>query len=164
MEITLNQQEVIPKVKVIRPINFLFHRTEVKLSDLANQVPMAKEIFKEPVRLGLHPSSPIHWHYFGFTGDASKSFTLEIGLPVASVPPDYDGKFHFKRTEVFKCVSLLHEGSWYDIPKSYDLLMKFIQQHALQPIGANREIYINAYFVYPEANVTDIQIGISSDE
>lgn len=160
MEITLNQQGVIPKVKVIRPINFLFHRAEVKISDLATQIPLAKELFKESVRLNLHPSGPIHWHYLGFTGDESKPFTLEICLPVATIPGDYDGKFHFKRTENFKSVSLLHEGSWLDIPKSYGKLMQFIQQNNLRPVGVNREIYINADFVEPDANITEIQMGI----
>ncbi len=157
---TLNLQEVLPTVKEILPVNFLFYRAEVKINDLANQVPMAKELFKESVRLDLHPSGPIHWHYFGFTGDESKPFTLEICLPVASVPSDYNGKFHFKRTENFKAVSLLHEGSWLDIPMSYGKLMQFIQQHSLQPVGVNRELYINADFVNPEANVTEIQMGI----
>ena len=157
---TLIQQEVLPTIKVILPINFLFYRTEVKISDLINQVPMAKELFRESVRLDLHPSGPIHWHYFGFTGDESQSFTLEICLPVASMPDDYDGKFHFKRTENFKTVTLLHEGSWLEIPKTYGKIMYFIQQSNLQPVGINRELYINADFMNPEANVTEIQMGV----
>ena len=157
---TLIQQEVLPSIKVILPINFLFYRTEVKVSDLINQVPIAKELFKEAVRLDLHPSGPIHWHYFGFTGDESQSFTLEICLPVASMPDDYDGKFHFKRTENFKTVTLLHEGSWLEIPKTYGKIMHFMQQNNLQPVGINRELYINADFKNPEANVTEIQMGV----
>ena len=157
---TLIQQEVLPTIKVILPINFLFYRTEVKISDLINQVPMAKELFRESVRLDLHPSGPIHRHYFGFTGDESQSFTLEICLPVASMPDDYDGKFHFKRTENFKTVTLLHEGSWLEIPKTYGKIMYFIQQSNLQPVGINRELYINADFMNPEANVTEIQMGV----
>ncbi len=53
-----------PVIKQVKPINFLFHRAEVNISDLINQVPVAKELFKESVRLDLHPSGPIHWHYF----------------------------------------------------------------------------------------------------
>jgi effector-binding domain-containing protein len=153
-------EEITPRMKVVKPINFLFHRAEVRISDLINQLPIAKELINECVRLNLHPTGPIHWHYFGFMGDESKPFTLEICLPVGSVPPEYDGKFHFKRTENFKSVSILHEGGWNEIPKSYEILMQYAQKYNMQPSGVNRELYINADFVYPEANVTEIQMGI----
>jgi len=149
-----------PIIKQIKPINFLFHSAEVKISDLTNQIPIAKELFKESVRLDLHPSGPIHWHYFGFMGDELKSFRLEVCLPIASIPSGYDGKFHFKRTENFKSVSFLHEGGWQEIPTSYGILMEYLRQHQLQPSGVTRELYINADFSYPEANITEIQMGI----
>ncbi|HLZ16940.1 MAG TPA: hypothetical protein VKQ08_07865, partial [Cyclobacteriaceae bacterium] len=101
-----------PDVKEIRPINFLYQRVEVKVHDLPKQVPVARELFKEAVKLDLHPTGPIQWHYIGFTGVATKPFLLEICLPVAQVPSGYDGQFHFKRTENFKSVSLVHEGGW----------------------------------------------------
>lgn len=149
------------QLKEVLPINFMFHRAEVKLSELIQLVPVAKDLFKEAVRLDLHPSGPIHWHYVGFTGDPAQSFVLEICLPVASVPQDYDGKFHFKRTGNFKSVSILHEGPWNEIPASYGELIQFMQQHQLQSAGTTRELYINADFVNPLANVTEIQMGIN---
>jgi effector-binding domain-containing protein len=158
---TTNEAEITPRIKVVKPINFLFHRAEVKISDLIDQVPIAKDIIKECVRLNLHPTGPIHWHYFGFMGDESKPFKLEICLPVGSIPAEYDGKFHFKRTENFKSVSIIHEGPWNEIPKSYGILMQYVQEHGLQPSGVNRELYINADFVYPDANVTEIQMGLA---
>ena len=153
-------REIKPEIKEIKPINFLFHRAEVKVSDLANQIPVAKELFKEAVRLDLHPTGPIHWHYFGFSGDESKPFVLEVSLPVGSIPADYDGEFHFKRTENFKAATLVHEGSWYEMPKSYGMLINFMQENHLKAMGVNREVYINGDFVHPDANVTEIQIGI----
>jgi len=153
-------REPKPELKEIKPINFLFHRVEVKLADLANQIPIAKKIFAEASRLDLHPTGPIHWHYFGFMGDESTPFIVEICLPVATIPANYDGVFHFKRTENFKAACILHETGWQQIPESYGKLMVFLQQHQLQPSGANRELYINADFVNPEANVTEIQMGV----
>ena|SRR6476620_4536845 len=157
----MNDQAHNPYLKVVKPINFLFHRAEATLNDLVKHIAVAKELFQESVRLDLHPSGPIHWHYYGFTGDPTKSFTLEICLPVTSVPNDYDGMFHFKRTESFKCISVLHEGSWQAIPRSYDTIMKFIQQQNLQMGGVTRELYINSDFNDPEANVTEIQMSIA---
>lgn len=149
-----------PKVKEVKPINFLLHRTETKVDELIHQVPVAKELFKEAVRLDLHPCGPVHWHYIGFTGNPAQSFTLEVCLPVDAVPATYDGHFHFKRTDNYKAISLLHEGPWTDIPKSYDTIMKYLQMQKFTPSGAARELYINADFKNPDANVTEIQLGI----
>ena len=149
------------QIKEVKPINFLFFRAETKVSELANLLPVAKGLFTEAVQYDLRITGPIQWHYFGFTGDESKPFTLEIALPVAEVLKEYDGPFHFKRTETFKSVALVHEGSWFDLPASYGKLMDFISKNSLKPSAVNREIYINMDFLYPEANVTEIQIGIN---
>jgi len=149
-----------PIQKEVKPINFIFHRAGVKVSELAGLTPITQELFEEAIRQKLTITGPVHWHYFGFMGDESKPFTLEISLPVAQLPTEYDGRFHFKRTEAFKAVSLLHEGSWFEIPTSYGALMSYVQQHHLTPSGVNRELYINADFRNPEANVTEIQLGI----
>ena len=148
------------QVKEVKPINFIYYRTETRLSDLINLLPVAQEIYREAVNNDLSITGPVHWHYFGFTGDETKPFTLEIALPVGKVLSGYDGKFHFKRTEPFKCVSLIHEGGWNEIPSTYDKMMQFITKHKLEPLAVNREIYVNADFNTPEANVTEIQIGI----
>ena len=105
-------------------------------------------------------TGPVHWHYYGFTGDESKSFTLEIALPVADVPHDYDGEFHFKRTEAFKCATMEHEGAWNLMPQSYGKLLKYIADHKLTPKAMNREIYVNVDFQHPDANEVEIQIGV----
>ena len=150
-----------PQLKELKPINFLFYRAETKVSELAQFFPIAKDLFKEAVRLDIHVTGPVHWHYFGFTGDEKESFTLEIALPVAQVVDEYDGKFHFKRTENYKCVTLIHEGAWDSIPQSYGKIMQFVAENGLQPLGTNRELYINADFTSPEANVTQIQLGVN---
>ena len=149
------------QIKSVKPINFLFYRTETRIADLANLTWVAKDLFKEAVAQDLAVTGPVHWHYFGFSGDESKDFTLEIALPIADIPQEYDGRFHVKRTEPFRCVATTHEGSWYEIPKTYGKLMEFIMQQKLTPNAINRELYVNADFKDPEANVTEIQIGIS---
>lgn len=149
-----------PSLKEIRPINFLYFRTQTYIDQLAKFFPVAKDLYREAVNNDLHITGPIHWHYFGFTGDTSKPFTLEIALPVSEIIPSYDGAFHFKRTEAFKCVTLTHEGKWSDIPQSYNILMQFIGEKNLAPLAVNREVYVNSDFADPEANVTMIQIGV----
>ena len=147
-------------IKTVKPINFLLYRKETRVAELADLTWVAKDLFKEASAQDLTVTGPVHWHYFGFSGDESKPFTLEIALPIADLPQEYDGPFHFKRTEPFKCVALTHEGSWYEIPKSYGKLMEFIVTRKLTPKSINRELYVNVDFKDPDANVTEIQIGI----
>jgi effector-binding domain-containing protein len=148
------------RIKQVKPINFLFFRTETTIQELASLLYVGQELFKEAVHYDLAITGPVHWHYFGFTGDESKSFTLEIALPVSDFPLEYDGKFNLKRTEPFKCASAVHEGNWHEIPQTYGKLMQFITDEKLMPISATREVYINADFKNPDANVTEIQMGV----
>ena len=147
------------QVKEVKPINFIYYRTFTTVGDLINLIPVAKEIYREAVDNNLHITGPIHWHYHNFIGH-DKQFTLEIALPVGDVLSDYDGKFHFKRTEPFKCVAEVHEGGWMEIPHTYNKMMQFISKQRMEPSLMNREIYVNSDFHVPEANVTEIQIGI----
>ena len=147
-------------IKEIKPINFLFFRTQTTVNELSNFLTTAKDLYREAVKLDLWVCGPVHWHYFGFTGDFTQPFTLEIALPVDRVIQDYDGPFHFKRTDSFKCATLIHEGNWLEMPNTYAKLMAFITEQGLHPVAANRELYVNADFQNPEANTTEVQIGV----
>lgn len=146
-------------IKQVQPISFLFFRTETTLGELGNFFHVANELYAEALKHKLSVTGPVHWHYFGFT-DATKPFTLEIALPVAEILQKYDGKFHFKRTESFNCISLIHEGDWLQMTGGYEKLMRYAKEHQLTPAGVNREIYVNVDFVNPDANVTEIQLGV----
>ncbi len=154
------QNQELPVIKEVKPINFLFFRTETNLSGLANLIPVAKALFREAVNNDLHITGPVQWHYFGFTGDPNQSFAIEIALPVDQVKEGYDGTFHFKRTGNFKCVTTIHEGIWSDMPLAYGRLMKFMEMNGFEGSGVNREVYLNVDFMNPEAGITEIQIGI----
>lgn len=148
-----------PHITEVKPINFLFFRTEASLDQLSRFIPVAQELHKEAVAQNLQVTGPIHWHYIGFKGPGDP-FTLEVALPVASTLPNYDGSFHFKRTSEFKCVALTHKGSWQSIGGSYEKLMGFIAAEGLKPSDVTREVYVNADFADPEADVTEIQVGV----
>jgi effector-binding domain-containing protein len=150
-----------PTLKEIKPISFFYFRaSETRVDQLLNFVPVAKELFREAANCDLHVTGPIHWHYFGFSGDASRLFTLEISLPVSDVIAEYDGNFHFKRTDSFRCVTLTHEGGWNSLPASYSKIIQFIEDEQLEPSQVMREIYLNTDFKDPNANVTVIQMGV----
>lgn len=148
------------QIKEVKPINFLFYRTETTIAELGSFFPISGQLFREAVQLGLTITGPIHWHYHGFMGDVTKPFILEISLPVAEIVEEYDGTFHFKRTEPFKCVTDIHEGNWLEMPQTYGKLMQFMAEQKLTPLAQNREVYVNSDFNHPEANWTEVQIGI----
>lgn len=152
--------EIIPVKKKVESITFLFFRTETHLTELGNFTSVANDLYAEAVRCKLPIAGPAHWHYFGCNGNIVQKFTLEIALPVRHAIAEYDGAFHFKRTEPFSCVSLLHEGNWHELSRSYDKLMEFMRVQKLRASDVNREIYINVDFENPQANVTEIQVGI----
>jgi effector-binding domain-containing protein len=148
-----------PEFKTIKPITFLFHRMETNVSELISQVHYSQKLYKEAIDNKLDISGPVHWHYLNFEGE-HKPFTLEISLPVGGVIPDYDGPYHFKRTEEFNCACLTHEGKWNDIPKTYDKLIEFIATKNRKPETTAREIYVQADINNQEANITEIQLGV----
>ena len=150
-----------PLVREIKPISFLFFRTEACLDQLPNFVAVGKDLFKEAVAYNLQVTGPIHWHYVDFHCDPDQPFTLEIALPVAETLAEYDGSFHFKRTDTFRCVAMTHEGSWDSMGLSYEKLHEFISSKHLKPLSLHREVYVNADFRHPEANVTEIQVGVA---
>ena len=149
-----------PKLREIKPINFIFYRTETYLQHLGNFVPVARDLFKEACIYNLHVTGPIHWHYLDFTGNPSEPFTMEIALPVAETLTDYDGSFHFKRTDKFRCVELKHEGSWASMSDAYKKLIAYIEKQKLKTIPIAREVYVNTDLKNPEANETEIQVGV----
>jgi effector-binding domain-containing protein len=150
------------QIKEIKPINFLYFKTETRVSELAGFVSrVGKTLHQEAAKLGLEVTGPVYWNYFDFAGDLNKPFTLEISIPIAELPSNYKGEFNVKRTQAFKCLSTFHEGSWYDIPKTYGSLMQYIVSHQLQPTFINRELYVNCDFSDPTGNVTEIQMGIN---
>jgi effector-binding domain-containing protein len=148
------------QIKNVRPGNFLLFRAETTVTELVNYLPVAQSLYEEAVRQKLRINGPIHWHYLGFS-DLQTPFTLEVCLPVDRIPADYDGPFHFKRTEPFRCVSLEHDGSWYQIPESYAKILQYVSEHGLTPAGNNREVYMHVDLNDPEANVTEIQFGVN---
>ena len=149
------------QIKEIKPINFFYFQTETKITELSKLVgSVAKSLNLEAANLGLDVTGPAYWIYTGFEGDFNKSFTLQIAIPVADFPKDYKGEYKMKRTENFKCLSAEHYGNWLNMTQTYGKLMEYLQSHQLKPTRINREIYINCDFKDPEANYTEIQIGI----
>ena len=148
------------KIKEVRPINFLFFRTEASLEELKDHIPVGQRLYKEAVTNNFWITGPVQWHYYNFQVNLNTRFELEVALPVRDLPADYDGEFHIKRTEGFKCVSAMHDGTWTDLASVYDNISKFVQQEKLISTNMSREVYVNVDFQDPAANCTEVQFGV----
>lgn len=149
-----------PEVKILKPITFLFHRIETTIQQLEQALPVGQQLIREAVQQGLTVTGCVHWHYFDFTGNEIKKFTLEVALPIAQPLQPYNGQFKVKTTGDFKCVCLTHEGRWDEIPMSYGRMMDFMKANHLASDRENRELYVNADFINQQGNITELQLGI----
>ncbi len=150
------------QIKAQPPIHFLYARFETTISQMMEKAtPIMPQLLQEVVDHHMQLCGPVYWNYFGFSGNESLPFTLEVALPVALAEKTYEGKFDLRLTEPFKCVEAIHEGPWDQIPATYAKMMHFIGEHQLMPTFENREVYLNADFQHPEANITIIRMGIN---
>lgn len=147
-------------IKLVKSVNFLFYRASTTVLELAQFLPLGQRLFREAVANDLPITGPVHWHYYNFNGDPKTSFDLEVALPLGVLPTDYDGEFHIKRTQDFKCISAIHEGDWLALPETYGKLFQYAAANRLNVTSNNREIYINVDFEDASANVTEVQLGL----
>jgi hypothetical protein len=95
--------------------------------------------------------------YKGMTEDMSKPFTLEIGWIVSDKTKD-QGELKVRKTEPFKCATILYTGPVATIGKAYEKLMPAVDP--AKRTGESRELYL--YWEGPEStnNIVQIQIGV----
>lgn len=146
----------------ISPINLLYYREQTSINKLYTflEREIAAKLQQEAIANHLLITGPVCWTYLGFMGDETEPFTLEVGIPVNKIPEEYQGEFQFKTTSLFNCVSTMHFGDWMQLPVTYGKLMAYLNTQGLTPTGENRELYINANFDQPDANITWVQIGV----
>lgn len=142
-------------------MHLLFRRVQTTFADLVTDgIPLAPLLQKEAIACGLLITGPVRWTYLGFDGNPETRFTLEVAVPVIAIPEDYQGAYAFRTTENFTCASLVHRGSWMEIPQAYVRLMAFAAEKGYAPSGTSVEIYTHTDFVQEAANVTEVQLGI----
>ena len=148
-------------IKDTKPFNALVFTTQTTLPQLGEHVGhVAKDIYREAARLDIMPTGPIQWNYYGIDGKPETVFTLEIVLPIQEKDVVAQG-FEWKQIPAFKCVSLMHEGNWENLPQTYDKAISHICDNGFTMTTECRERYIVMDFENGENNVTEIQIGIN---
>ncbi|MBU3918206.1 GyrI-like domain-containing protein [bacterium] len=156
------------KLKTVEPQTVFFHATTTTipgLMDLTLKIP--PKLFLELEKTKSKTTGPISWHYYGMDGNPETEFQLEIAIPVDK-SSEYQGEFGFKSLGEFKCVSLIHEGSWTTINKGYEKLIQETIKAGYALAFESREIYHNIKTAEDEKNkrfdaldnVTEIQMKL----
>jgi effector-binding domain-containing protein len=151
------------EVKKIFPMQVLCFETLTTLHDMGQYVRVvAYKMYQAAVQNELEITGPVYWIYEGMNGNPETVFSLTIALPIAfkNIKLDHS-EFKLKKLETFHCASEQHLGEWNKLGETYDYLIPEIISRDLTMNGQNREIYLNMDFQNPEANITEIQIGIT---
>jgi len=151
------------ELKKIHPMQVLCFETKAKLSDLGEYVRVvAHNMYQAAVKNDLEITGPVYWIYDGMDGNPETVFNLTIALPITFKEKDLSSSgFKLKSLRAFPCVSGLHPGDWNKLGETYGSLVPTLLSGGLTMSGENREIYLNMDFQNPEANITEIQIGIT---
>jgi len=147
-------------IKETQPFNALTFTTQATLPELSKYGPVGQKLCSEAERLGIQPGGLLQWNYYEIDGKPETVFTLEIALPVHEKEAEVQG-FESKQIPAIKCLSLVHEGPWENLPQSYGKAMGYLSANDLTMTGECREIYATIDLEETANNITEIQIGIN---
>jgi effector-binding domain-containing protein len=150
------------EIKNVDPKTVFYHREKATLktiSDIANrEIP---KLMEEAQKLRLQEVAPMEFHYFGCDDDPEAEFDVEIAMVVEKPVEAYDGKYHFKSTDAFKCATTLHKGNINTIGKTYEAFMPEIFKSGAQLGSETREVYTVWESPESDKNITEIQVGLN---
>lgn len=150
------------RIRTIQPIQIFCFETETTIQDMLQYVRVkAQELYIDALDNKLEITGPVYWIYKGADGQPDTRFELTIALPVSQVNSEIkNSNFKLKTLDTFRCVSQTHEGCWSTLGETYGSI--FFDLSVKEPAlsGVNREIYLNMDFNNPDANITEVQIGL----
>ncbi|GLU51033.1 GyrI-like domain-containing protein [Dyadobacter frigoris] len=151
------------ELKKIHPMQVLCFETKTKLSEIGEYVRVvAHKMYQAAVQNDLEITGPVYWIYDGMDGNPETVFSLTIALPITFKEKELNNSdFKLKSLRSFQCATTQHLGDWGKLGETYGTLIPKILSSGLTMSGENREIYLNIDFQNTEANITEIQIGIT---
>ena len=141
----------------------LCFETETTLKEILQYIRVvAHKMYQVAVQNELEITGPVYWLYEGMDGNPETVFSLTIALPVSFKDKTLNtSEFKLKQLDTFSCASEQHLGDWNKLGETYGSLIPAILSDGRTMSGQNREIYLNIDFENPEANITEVQIGIT---
>jgi effector-binding domain-containing protein len=151
------------KIKKVHPMQVLCFETQTTLKEIFQYIRVvAHKMYQVAVQNELEITGPVYWVYEGMDGNPDTVFSLTIALPISFKDKELDtSDFKLKQLETFNCATEQHLGDWNKLGETYGSLIPAILSDGRTMSGQNREIYLNMDFENPEANITEVQIGIT---
>lgn len=147
-------------IKTTQPVHVMYKELTTNLKSIRNNTAAAAgNLYAEAEKLGLKVSGPQQWVYYGASGDPDREFKLQICLPVEGEASSAD--FQFQTLPELKHVHTNHLGAWDDFGDTYNKVFAEVHSSQLQPNNEVREVYLNVDMDNPDANVTEIQVGVA---
>jgi effector-binding domain-containing protein len=145
------------QIKQAKPLTTLAFSTRTTLPELNPFVRnVARQLYREAVRLDLEITGPIVWQYDGVDGKPDTVFQLDIVLPIQVAQGEPADGLVFKKLEGWKCAYTEHDGDWNNLMATYGPFMGGLVQNGYQIGSLSREAYVNVDFENPANNVTQI--------
>ena len=91
--------------------------------------------------------------------DLTKTFKAQVGI-VVDDNTQAAGEAKVRKTEPFKCATILYTGTVNDQGKAYEKLIPAMKAAGLQPTGEEREMCLYWEGVESENNVFFMQVGV----
>jgi len=146
------------EIKTHPPVKILSSRNRTTLQQLGQFGPVMQEMYEEIISKKVFISGPLCWIYHGLDGKPDTEFTLEIAIPVeGNIQSD---KFTVRELAPFKALVHTHDGPFEQLPDSYKMIMRYVDENKIPILDESREVYLNIDFKRPQYNITQIQVGI----
>jgi effector-binding domain-containing protein len=106
----------------------------------------------------IRPAGVCVFVYKGMSEDMSKPFGVEIGWFVSDKTKD-QGELKVRKTEAFKCATIILTGAVSNMSKAYEKLMP-VANAKYTPTGEVRELYLYWEGADSPNNIIQIQVGV----
>jgi len=150
------------EIKEINPTPVYYKQVETTLREINNYVGNTPAIVaEEAVKKGYKIIGPQIWNYVGIDGNPDTKFTIDICFPIEQ-PNKYIGT-ESKILDGFKAACHVLKGPWSELSNAYSILIAEMKKEGQLPSVNCREIYHLCDFNDQTNCVTEIQMGIQSN-
>ena len=130
------------RVQTTPAVHYLYANSETTFEKMAEFIKQTLATTEKASKEGkVRVAGPPMFVYKGATEDMSKPFSLDVGMVVGEEAKPV-GQLKVRKTDEFKCATILFTGPVQHISKAYEKLMPAVTQAGYKPTGQSRELYL----------------------
>jgi effector-binding domain-containing protein len=148
------------RIQTIPAKNFIYGSATTTFEKLGEVIEKFIPLLSKGMDDGkIRPEGSCMFVYKGIQEDMTKPFTLEIGWLVSD-KTQAQGELKVRKTDEFKCATVILSGKISNISKAYEKLMPAVMEAKLTPTAETRELYLHWEGPESDNNVVQIQMGV----